>query len=166
MFSVSCSTCAVSIMRISSISDLRDQSDPTISLCNINLWSFVEPGCALIGTCLPTLKPLLPQRFKGVAVPSPRMRKYLRDDNSTDQYDLRQWKSHISVEPKRQNASKAEGFKKLNEKDMHDNGESDAIRPETGHGPGTVPLITTQIEIRSDELPPGTRSMDKLGSIA
>ncbi|KAL9040669.1 MAG: hypothetical protein Q9214_004390 [Letrouitia sp. 1 TL-2023] len=148
------------------MSDLRDLSDPTMSLCNINLWSFVEPGCALIGTCLPTLKPLLPQRFRGVTVPSPRTRKYLRDENSTDQYDLRQWKSHISVEPKRPNASKAEGFKKLDEKDMHDNGELGAIRPGTGHGPGTAPLITTQIEIRSDDLPSGIRSMGKLGSIA
>lgn len=148
-------------MRISSISDLRDQSDPTISLCNINLWSFVEPGCALIGSCLPTLKPLLPQSFRGVTVPSLRMRKYLREENSVDQYDLRQWKSHVSVEPKRPNASKADGFKKLSEKDMHDDGDLDAVRPGTGHGTGTVPLITTQIEIRSDDLPSSARSMGK-----
>ena len=58
------SVCAVSIFRITTVSQLSNTADLTYVLCKTNIWSFVEPGCGIIGACLLTLKPLVPRVFK------------------------------------------------------------------------------------------------------
>ncbi|KAL0783255.1 hypothetical protein CaCOL14_001161 [Colletotrichum acutatum] len=59
--------CAVSIIRIAYLPGSFDMVDMTYDGISIILWSVVELSCAVICCCIPTLRPLVERRQRGLA---------------------------------------------------------------------------------------------------
>ncbi|KAF5846440.1 hypothetical protein GGP41_003892 [Bipolaris sorokiniana] len=59
IFSLGFFTCAISIIRLTTLRSSTMSDDPTWAMQNTVLWSTVEVACAIICVCIPTLRPLL-----------------------------------------------------------------------------------------------------------
>jgi hypothetical protein len=58
------STCAISIIRLTTLRASTLSEDPTWTMANTVIWSVAEAACAILCVCIPTLRPLL-RRFNG-----------------------------------------------------------------------------------------------------
>lgn len=58
------STCAISIIRLTTLRASTLSADPTWTMGNTVIWSVAEAACAIVCLCIPTLRPLLRQ-FNG-----------------------------------------------------------------------------------------------------
>lgn len=67
------STCAISVVRITTLRKSSTSDDGTYNTVIAGIWSITELSCAIICVCVPTLRPLL-----GVQTPSARTRTYHR----------------------------------------------------------------------------------------
>jgi hypothetical protein len=67
MFSLGFFTCIVSILRIFTLKDSIHAHDPTWDNVGTGCWSIVELNCAILCSCLPTLRPLVVKYYPGFA---------------------------------------------------------------------------------------------------
>ena len=81
------SVCIISILRIPSLLKASRSTDPTFDNCGIAIWSIVEVNAAIVGACLPTLKPLIgrvfPNLLSSVHTESPSYYQHSRGSNRT-----------------------------------------------------------------------------------
>ncbi|KAL0935562.1 pth11-like integral membrane protein [Colletotrichum truncatum] len=64
-------TCAISVIRITTLKTSAASPDPTYNSVVAGVWSITELSCAIICVCVPTLRPLL-----GAQSPSSKTRNY------------------------------------------------------------------------------------------
>ncbi|OLN81893.1 hypothetical protein CCHL11_07044 [Colletotrichum chlorophyti] len=75
------STCAISVVRITTLRQSSTSDDGTYDSVIAGIWSITELSCAIVCVCVPTLRPLL-----GWQSPRPRFRGYIEPniDRSSD----------------------------------------------------------------------------------
>jgi hypothetical protein len=66
------STCAISVIRIFTLKSALDAKDPTWFNTSAACWSLVELNCAILCSCLPTLRPLAAKIMPGWTQIDPR----------------------------------------------------------------------------------------------
>lgn len=60
------SICIISVVRLRALHVGAVSKDPTYDNFGIAIWSVIEVNCAIVGACLPTLKPLIARIFPGL----------------------------------------------------------------------------------------------------
>ncbi|ORY16225.1 hypothetical protein BCR34DRAFT_476626 [Clohesyomyces aquaticus] len=65
VFSLGFFSCAISIIRLTTLRASTLGPDPTYTMPNTVIWSVAEVTCAIICACIPTLRPLLPRWCSG-----------------------------------------------------------------------------------------------------
>jgi len=66
------STCAISVIRIFTLKEALATEDPTYYNTGAACWSVVELNCAILCSCLPTLRPLVAKVVPGWTYVDPR----------------------------------------------------------------------------------------------
>ena len=124
------------------VKTMKDTMDQTWALCEINIWSFIESGCGLIGTCLPTLKPLVPRFANPLSSAATKHPKRSISDFSSSHWSSTGEENKIKIQP-------THGFSRLHEREPQDlllhNMET------KGYSIDKRAVITTSIEISNDE---------------
>ncbi|KAF4848022.1 Satratoxin biosynthesis SC1 cluster protein 4 [Colletotrichum siamense] len=79
-------TCAISVIRLTTLKSSATSTDPTYNTVVAGIWSITELCCAIICVCIPTLRPLLGTQSLSPVIKRTYVQRNLEDSADTELY--------------------------------------------------------------------------------